>query len=128
MPRIIIATDKAPAAIGSYSQAVKIDNTVYLSGQIPLNPETMLLVSDDFKLQIDQVFKNLASVAEAAGGTLNDAVKLHVYLTDLENFSIVNQVMSDYITEPFPARAVIGISNLPKGAKVEIDAILQLGC
>ena len=126
MTRIIISTDKAPAAIGSYSQAVKIGNIVYLSGQIPLQPQTMLLVSEDFHEQISQVFENLAAVAAAAGSTLDEAVKLTVYLTELANFSIVNEVMSDYFSEPFPARAVIGVSQLPKDAQVEIDAILHL--
>lgn len=128
MSRIIITTDKAPNAIGSYSQAVKVDKTVYLSGQIPLIPESGLMISEDIREQIEQVFKNLAAVAEAAGGTLNDAVKLHVYLTNLDFFTSVNQIMSDYFTEPYPARVVIGITNLPKGALVEIDAILQLEC
>ena len=128
MSRIIITTDKAPNAIGSYSQAVKVDKTVYLSGQIPLIPESGLMISENIREQIEQVFKNLAAVAEAAGGTLNDAVKLHVYLTNLDFFTSVNQIMSDYFTEPYPARVVIGITNLPKGALVEIDAILQLEC
>jgi reactive intermediate/imine deaminase len=127
MSRTIIYTDRAPAAIGSYSQAVKIDKTVYLSGQIPLQPQTMLLVSDDFREQIQQVLVNLAAVAEAAGGTLNDAVKLNIYLTNLENFSLVNEIMPDFFTEPFPARAAIGVSELPKGALIEIDAVLHLG-
>ena len=128
MSRIIITTDKAPNAIGSYSQAVKVDKTVYLSGQIPLIPESGLMISEDIREQIEQVFKNLAAVAEASGGTLNDAVKLHVYLTNLDFFTSVNQIMSDYFTEPYPARVIIGITNLPKGALVEIDAILQLEC
>ena len=126
MARITITTDKAPAAIGTYSQAVKIDNTVYLSGQIPLVAETMALVSEDITRQIHQVFNNLAAVAEAAGGKLNDIVKLNVYLTDLGNFAEVNQVMSEYFQEPYPARAAIGISALPKGALVEIECIAML--
>ncbi|MGK0297682.1 MAG: reactive intermediate/imine deaminase [Gammaproteobacteria bacterium] len=126
MSRKIITTDKAPAAIGTYSQAVKIDNIVYLSGQIPLSAETMSLISENFREQITQVFTNLAIVAEAAGATLNDAVKLTIYLTNLENFNEVNEVMSTFFQEPFPARAVIGVSELPKNSLVEIDAILHL--
>jgi reactive intermediate/imine deaminase len=127
MPRQIISTNKAPAAIGTYSQAVKIENVVYLSGQIPLLAETMTLVSDDFREQICQVFENLAAVANAAGSGLDEAVKLTVYLTNLENFPVVNEVMSEYFSQPYPARAAVGVSQLPKGAQVEIDAILHLG-
>ena len=126
MSRKTITTEKAPATIGTYSRAIKIDNIVYLSGQIPLSPETMSLISENFREQITQVFSNLANVAEAAGGSLNDAVKLTIYLTNLENFSVVNDVMSAFFQEPFPARAVIGVSELPKDALVEIDAILHL--
>jgi len=126
MSRIIINTDKAPAAIGTYSQAVKIDNIVYLSGQIPLVANTMTIISEDITEQIHQVFRNLAAVAEAAGGTLNDIVKLNVYLTDLGNFPVVNQLMAEYFQQPYPARAAIGISALPKAALVEMDAILHL--
>ena len=125
MNKRIIATDKAPQAIGTYSQAVAVNGTVYLSGQIPLDPESMQLV-EGIHEQIDQVFRNLAAVAEAAGGSLADIVRLTVYLTDLNNFSAVNEVMANYITEPFPARAAIGVAALPKGAEVEIDAIMVL--
>ncbi|MGY8815475.1 MAG: Rid family detoxifying hydrolase [Gammaproteobacteria bacterium] len=126
MSRKIIITDKAPAAIGTYSQAVKVENIVYLSGQIPLSAETMSLVSENFREQITQVFSNLAFVAEAAGGSLKDTVKLTIYLTNLENFNEVNDVMSAFFQKPFPARAVIGVSELPKNSLVEIDAILHL--
>ncbi len=126
MKRQIIQTEAAPAAIGTYSQAVRIDDTVYLSGQIPLQPSTMELVEGDMELQIRQVFDNLAAVARAAGGTLNDIAKLNVFLTDLSHFPLVNQVMSDYFAEPYPARAAIGVAALPKGAAVEMDAILHL--
>ncbi len=118
-----IHTDSAPAAIGTYSQAVKVNNTVYLSGQIPLVPETMTMVSEDFSEQAHQVFKNLKAVVEAAGGELKDVVKLNIYLTDLANFPLVNEVMATYFAEPYPARAAIGISQLPKDAQVEADAI-----
>ena len=118
-----IHTDKAPAAIGTYSQAVKVNNTVYLSGQIPLVPETMAMVSEDFTEQAHQVFKNLTAVIEAAGGGLKDIVKLNIYLTDLANFPLVNEVMATYFSEPYPARAAIGISQLPKDAQIEADAI-----
>jgi reactive intermediate/imine deaminase len=126
MAKEIISTDAAPAAIGTYSQAVKCGRTVYMSGQIPLIPETMELVSDDFHEQAEQVFKNLAAVAEAAGGSLANAVKLNAYLTDLGNFPIVNEVMAKHVPEPFPARAAVGISELPKGALVEVEGILEL--
>lgn len=126
MPRKIIKTDKAPAAIGSYSQAVVVDKTVYLSGQIPLDPQTMSIAGDSFEDQIKQVFANLEAVASAAGCCLDDAVKLNVYLTDMDNFPVVNQVMSDFFNEPFPARAAIGVASLPKGALVEVDAVLHL--
>jgi reactive intermediate/imine deaminase len=126
MTKNIISTNKAPAAIGTYSQAVKVDNVVYMSGQIPITAETMALVSNDFHEQITQVFKNLAVIADEAGGTLNDAVKLTIYLTNLDNFTIVNEVMHEFFQEPFPSRATVGISELPKGAQVEVDAILHL--
>lgn len=126
MKRQIIQTESAPAAIGTYSQAVRIDDTVYLSGQIPLQPSTMELVDGDMELQIRQVFDNLAAVAQAAGGSLSDIAKLNIFLTDLSHFPLVNQVMSDYFTEPYPARAAIGVAALPKGAEVEMDAILHL--
>ena len=126
MAREIISTDKAPKAIGTYSQAVKVDNTVYLSGQIPLVPETMELVDGDMEAQIRRVFDNLAAVAEAAGGSLADVAKLNIFLTDLVHFPLVNQVRAEYFEQPYPARAAIGVAALPKGAAVEMDAILQL--
>lgn len=126
MPRKPIHTDGAPAAIGTYSQAVRHGNTVYLSGQIPLQPDSGALHSGPVDQQIRQVFDNLSAVASAAGGSLNDVVKLNVYLTDLGNFPMVSEVMVDYFDEPYPARAVIGVAALPKGAEVEIDAVLEL--
>ena len=126
MKRQIITTDKAPKAIGTYSQAVKAGDTVYLSGQIPLIPETMELLKGSVEEQIHRVFKNLAAVAEAADGSLQDMVKLNVFLTDLGNFAIVNQVMALYFTEPYPARAAIGVASLPRGAAVEMDGILVI--
>ncbi|MFW2374242.1 MAG: RidA family protein [Gammaproteobacteria bacterium] len=127
MTKEIISTDKAPQAIGTYSQAVKMGTTVYMSGQIPLIPETMELLEGSVEQQIHQVFSNLAAVAEAAGGSLGDVVKLNVFLTDLSNFATVNQVMADYFKQPYPARAAIGVADLPKGSAVEMDAILELG-
>ena len=127
MTREIITTDKAPQAIGTYSQAVRVGSTVYLSGQIPLLPETMELVEGDIESQIRQVFDNLRAVARAAGGDLRDVVKLNVFLTDLTNFPVVNQVMAHYFSEPYPARAAIGVAALPKGAAVEMDAVMELG-
>ena len=126
MTREIIRTDAAPAAIGTYSQAVRVGDAVYLSGQIPLQPTTMELVEGDIEVQIRQVFDNLAAVANAAGGGLRDVAKLNVFLTDLSHFPLVNQVMSEYFSEPYPARAAIGVAALPKGAEVEMDAILYL--
>lgn len=127
MSKNIIHTEKAPAAIGAYSQAVRVDNTVYLSGQIPLLPETMQLISDtDFETQTHQVFKNLRAVCEAAGGSLNDIVKVNAYLTDLSNFATFNAVMEQYFTQPFPARAAVGIASLPRGALVEAEAVMIL--
>lgn len=126
MSRETINTRNAPAAIGTYSQAVKTGDIVYLSGQIPLDPETMELVSTDFREQTRQVFTNLAAVAAASGGSLNNAVKLTVYLTSLENFAIVNEVMAVFFREPWPARAAVAVSELPKGALVEVDAVLHL--
>ncbi len=126
MAREIIQTDKAPQAIGTYSQAVKIGNTVYLSGQIPLVPATMELVEGEMEAQIRRVFDNLTAVAEAAGGTLADIAKLNIFLTDLSHFPLVNEVMADYFQQPYPARAAIGVASLPKGAGVEMDAILEL--
>lgn len=122
--KAIIHTDQAPAAIGTYSQAVKVNNTVYLSGQIPLDPETMEIVSDDIAAQIGQVFDNLTAVCDAAGGDLSSIVKLNIFLTDLSNFPIVNEIMGQYFEEPYPARAAIGVRALPKGSKVEMDGIL----
>jgi reactive intermediate/imine deaminase len=124
MRREIISTENAPQAIGTYSQAVKIGNTVYLSGQIPLVPETMQLADGDMRTQIIRVIENLGAVARAAGGTLNDVVKLNVYLTDLSHFPLVNEVMSNYFREPWPARAAVGVAALPKGAAVEMDAVM----
>lgn len=126
MSKVIISTDKAPAAIGTYSQAVKIGTTVYLSGQIPLVPESMELVSEDFTAQAEQVFKNLTAVCEASGAELQDMVKLQIYLTDLGQFAIVNEVMAKHFRQPYPARAAIGVKQLPKGAQIEIDGILEL--
>lgn len=126
MARTIIQTDKAPAAIGTYSQAVKVDNTVYISGQIPLDPASMEIVEGGIDAQITRVFDNLVAVCDAAGGTLKDAVKLTIYLTDLSNFPTVNEIMAKYFDEPYPARAAIEVSALPKGVGVEMDAILVL--
>jgi reactive intermediate/imine deaminase len=126
MTKKIINTDKAPAAIGAYSQAVKVATTVYISGQIPLDPAKMTIVSDVFIDQAHQVFANLTAVSQAAGGNLSDAVKLTVYVTDLINFPILNEVMAEYLQQPFPARATIQVSALPLGALVEIDAVLYL--
>ena len=126
MTKEIISTDKAPQAIGTYSQAVKAGSTVYLSGQIPLIPETMEMVEGDIKLQIHRVFQNLIAVADAAGGDLSDVVKLNVFLTDLSDFPQVNEVMAEYFQQPYPARAAIGVSALPKDAGVEMDAVMVL--
>lgn len=126
MSRKAITTDKAPQAIGAYSQAIRAGNIVYLSGQIPLDPVSGELVSNQFEPQVRQVFANLSAVAVAAGGSLADAVKLNVYLTDLANFPVVNKVMAELFSQPYPARATIGIAGLPRGALVEIDAVLCL--
>ncbi len=126
MTKEIIATDKAPQAIGTYSQAVKVGSTVYLSGQIPLIPETMEMLEGDIKQQIHQVFKNLTAVANAAGGDLSDVVKLNIFLTDLSDFPYVNEVMALYFQQPYPARAAVGVAALPKDAAVEMDAVLAL--
>lgn len=126
MTKKIIRTDKAPQAIGTYSQAVKVDRTVYLSGQIPLVPETMTIIDGDISAQITQVFDNLKAVAEAAGGDFSEIVKLNVFLTDLSHFPIVNEIMGRYFQEPYPARAAIGVAALPKAAAVEMDAIMVL--
>ncbi len=126
MPRTPIRTDAAPKAIGTYSQAVRSGDTVYLSGQIPLDPATMQLVEGGIDAQIARVFENLRAVAEAAGGSLDDVVKLTVFLTDLGNFPAVNEVMARFFAEPFPARAAVGVASLPMGVPVEMDAILAL--
>lgn len=127
MTREIIHTDAAPAAIGTYSQAVKCGNTVYLSGQIPLDPKTMTLLNATIEDEIHQVFRNLAAVAEASGGALADIAKLNVFLTDLAHFAKVNEIMGQYFKPPYPARAAIGVASLPRGARVEADGILVLG-
>ena len=124
MAKEAIQTKDAPAAIGTYSQAIRAGNTIYLSGQIPLDPKSMQLVTGDTRAEIARVFDNLAAVAAAAGGSLSDAVKLTVYLTDLKNFALVNEVMAEYFKEPYPARAAIGVAALPRGAAVEVDAVL----
>lgn len=124
MTKEIISTDLAPAAIGTYSQAVKVDNTVYLSGQIPLDPASMEVVGGGIEAEIEQVFKNLTAVCEAAGGRLQDIVKLNIFLTDLSNFPIVNEIMAKNFATPYPARAAIGVSELPKGVGVEMDAVM----
>ncbi|MDJ0656928.1 MAG: RidA family protein [Xanthomonadales bacterium] len=126
MHREIIHSDQAPAAIGTYSQAVKVGNTVYLSGQIPLDPESMQLVEGDFKTQARRVFDNLSAVCRASGGSLANIVKLNIYLTDLANFGDVNEVMAEYFDAPFPARAALGVKQLPKDAVVEMDAVVVL--
>ena len=127
MTKQIISTDRAPQAIGTYSQAVRAGDTVYLSGQIPLDPATMTLVDGDIDVQIRRVFDNLAAVAEAAGGGFRDVVKLNVFLTDLGHFARVNDIMAEYFQQPYPARAAIGVAALPRGAGVEMDAVLVLG-
>ncbi|HSH29492.1 MAG TPA: RidA family protein [Thiohalobacter sp.] len=124
MSREIIATDKAPQAIGPYSQAVRYGGTVYLSGQIPLVPETMELVTGDMEAQVRRVFDNLGAVCEAAGGSLNDIAKLNIFLADLVHFPLVNDIMKEYFSEPYPARAAIGVASLPRGAAVEMDAVM----
>ena len=124
--KIPVHSDRAPQAIGTYSQAIKTGNTAYLSGQIPLDPATGELVTGDISVQIKRVFDNLAAVAEAAGGSMQDIVKLNVYLTDLANFPKVNEAMARVFKEPYPARAAVGVAALPKGAEVEMDAVLVL--
>ncbi len=126
MTKTIINTELAPQAIGTYSQAIKVNDTVYLSGQIPLVPETMVLIEGDISAQITQVFNNLNSVAEAAGGNLSDIVKLNVFLVDLAHFPIVNEIMGGFFQAPYPARAAVGVAALPKAAQVEMDAIMVL--
>ena len=124
--KAVIETAKAPRAIGTYSQAIKVHNTVYLSGQIPLVPDTMEIISDDISDQIAQVFDNLAAVCEAAGGSLNDLVKLNIFLTDLGHFATVNEIMANFFDEPYPARAAIGVKSLPRNALVEMDGVLVI--
>jgi len=126
MQKHIISTDKAPAAIGTYSQAVAVSGgaTIYLSGQVPFIPETMEFVEGDISKQIHQVFQNLSELCKASSGTLNDIVKLNVYLTELSNFPILNEIMSTYFEEPYPARAAIGVKELPKGAQIEMDGVM----
>lgn len=126
MPFTPIHTDQAPKAIGTYSQAAKAGNTVYISGQIPLDPATGELVAGDMEAQVRRVFENLRAVARAAGGDLKDAVKVNVFLTDLAHFALVNKVMAEYFTQPYPARAAIGVASLPKGAAVEADCVLVI--
>lgn len=126
MNKSVISTDQAPAAIGPYSQAIKLGDTVYLSGQIPLVPDTMTLVDGDIAAQVHQVFRNLRAVCEAAGGSLQDIVKLNIFLTDLSHFATVNDIMTEYFVQPYPARAAIGVAELPKGANVEMDGVMGL--
>ncbi len=126
MTKKIIHTDQAPAAIGAYSQAVQAGNTVYLSGQIPLDPATMTVVEGGFEAETRQVFANLQAVCEAAGGSLNDIVKLNAYLTDLANFATFNKVMAEFMAEPFPARAAVGVASLRRGVQVEAEAVMVL--
>ncbi len=125
--RTIVQTDQAPAAIGTYSQAVRVGDTVYLSGQIPLVPDTMTMVSDDFTEQAHQAFRNLAAVCQAAGGDLSSIVKLNVFLIDLANFASVNEIMAQYFSEPYPARAAVGVRQLPRDAQIEMDAVAVIG-
>lgn len=127
MSRQIISTDRAPGAIGTYSQAVKTGDTVYISGQIPLDPKTMEVVDGDIEVMIRRVFDSLKAICEASGGGLSDIVKLNIYLTDLANFPVVNEVMSEYFQVPYPARAAVGVSALPKAVQVEMDAVMSLG-
>ena len=126
MNKAFISTEKAPAAIGTYSQAVKVGTAVYLSGQIPLVPASMEMVSDDFAEQAHQVFKNLCAVCEAAGGDINDMVKVNIFLIDLSHFATVNEIMAQYFNTPYPARAAVQVSALPKAAQIEIDGVMQL--
>lgn len=124
MNKQIISTDQAPAAIGTYSQAVRVDDTVYLSGQIALDPATMAVVEGGIEAEVDRVFNNLSAVCQAAGGSLNHIVKLNIYLTDLGNFATVNEIMAQYFQQPYPARAALGVASLPKGVGVEMDAVM----
>ncbi len=124
--KTIISTNNAPAAIGPYSQAVRVGNRVYIAGQIPLDPKTMAVVDESFEAAANQVFQNLQAIADAAGGSLTDVVKLNISLTDLGNFVAVNEVMIRYFSEPYPARAAVGVAALPKGVDIEVEAILEL--
>lgn len=126
MSKQAISTPAAPQAIGTYSQAVKAGNTVYLSGQIPLDPASGEMVQGDMRAQVTRVFENLSAVAKAAGGSLNDVVKLNVFLTDLAHFALVNEIMAQYFAQPYPARAAVGVAALPRGAAVEMDAVMVL--
>ncbi len=126
MSKSVIHTDKAPQAIGTYSQAIKCGTTVYLSGQIPLVPETMQVISEDFTEQAHQVFKNVQAVCEAAGGAMDHLAKVNIFLTDLSNFAMVNEIMSLYFGQPYPARAAVQVSALPKGVQIEIDGVMEL--
>ena len=126
MTREIITTDKAPQAIGTYSQAVKVGKTVYMSGQIPLDPASMEVVEGDMRVQVTRVFDNLQAVAKAAGGSFENIAKLNIFLTDLSHFPLVNEIMAEYFTQPYPARAAVGVASLPKGVGVEMDAIMEL--
>jgi reactive intermediate/imine deaminase len=126
MSKQIISTSQAPAAIGTYSQATRHGSTVYISGQIPLDPATMEMIEESIEAQIHRVFLNLQAICESAGGTLNDILKLNVFLTDLQHFSAVNTIMAEYFSEPYPARAAIGVAALPRDARVEMDAVLGL--
>ena len=127
MTRTTVQTSHAPQAIGTYSQAVRVGDTVYLSGQIALNPQTMQMVQETIEAEIHQVFQNLRAVCEAAGGTLNDIAKLNVFLTDLGHFVTVNSIMAEYFQQPYPARAAVGVASLPRGAQVEADGIMVIG-
>lgn len=126
MTREIITTDNAPQAIGTYSQAVKVGKTVYMSGQIPLDPASMEVVEGDMRVQVTRVFDNLQAVAKAAGGSFGNIAKLNIFLTDLSHFPLVNEIMAEYFTQPYPARAAVGVASLPKGVGVEMDAIMEL--
>ena len=126
MTREIITTDNAPQAIGTYSQAVKVGKTVYMSGQIPLDPASMEVVEGDMRIQVTRVFDNLQAVAQAAGGSFENIAKLNIFLTDLSHFPLVNEIMAEYFTQPYPARAAVGVASLPKGVRVEMDAIMEL--
>lgn len=126
MSKVIISTEDAPQAIGTYSQAVKIGHTVYLSGQIPLDPKTMEMVQDDFETEARRVFDNVSAVCKAAGGTIQDMVKVNIFLIDLDHFATVNKIMAEYFEQPYPARAAIQVAALPKGANIEIDGVMEV--